>query len=446
MAFPALEQNGWMKTFSDTGRSMLLPQGIFHWSGRAGKEADINATIGTACGKASDIIPGASDAFITFYLPAVVEKMKALSPEQIFPYAPIGGLPAFRNKWREWVVAKTQPHFPYDEKLLGRPLVVPGVSPALFYLADLFLSPGEAMVIPDKRWENYDHIFVNMLGIRIESYSFFDDGKPAPQNLEKKLVEVAKKQDKLVTVLNFPNNPTGYMPTRAEAEAYRDALLGAAKTTGKQIVAIFDDAYDGYVFEDDAAPISIVGMFVGLHPNIIPVKCDGVSKEFLWYGGRTAAMTFAFHPDCKDREKLEAELENKLSGLVRGTVSNCTRPVQEAVALALDDKDRIRAERATVQAVLAKRCAKLKESLKAIPDDVAYADPFNAGFFCLLNLRKTDAEKLADHLLKKHRVGTIPAVDKALGINALRLAFCGVDIAKIDTMVQAIKAGIDELG
>ena len=446
MEFKALEANEWTKALSTLGRHIDLPQGIFHWSGRAKREADINGTIGTAKGKASDIIPGADDKFITYYLPVVREKMKELGPEQIFPYAPILGTAAFREKWRRWILKKSEPYFPIDPDLLGNPMVAPGVSTALVYVMRLFLSPGETLVCPDKRWENYDLMFADCMDIPITSYPFFKHGKPAPENLEKTLVEVARKQDKLVTILNFPNNPTGYMPLMSEVQAWRDAVVNAANATGKPVVVIFDDAYDGYVFDDDAAQISIFGMFAGVHKNVIPIKTDGVSKEFLWYGGRTAAITFALHPDLKDRDALHNELENKIGGFVRGTVSNSSRQVQEAVALALDDPDRVLAEREAVRKVLADRCHKLQDSLKSISPDAAWPEPFNAGFFCLLNLANVDSETLADHLLKKYRVGTIPIKEQALGINAIRVAFCSVDVSQIDDLVAAINSGIADLG
>ena len=441
-----MEQNNWLSLMSNVGRDIFLPQGIFYWSGRAGKEADINATIGTATGKASDILPDGDDKNITFYLPSIREKIRTLSSNVIFPYAPILGLPDFRKRWRNWIIKKTTPHFPFDETLLGSPMVAPGASPGLYYLVNLFLSPGEALICPDKRWENYDLMFTGCLGVPIESYPFFENARPAPDNLEKKLVQMAKKQEKLVTILNFPNNPTGYMPSRAEGEAYRDAIMRAADATGKTVVVLFDDAYDGYVFDETGAPISIFGLFVGAHPGVLPVKIDGVSKELLWYGGRTACITFAFHPDCKHREALEKEIENKVGALVRGSVSNSCRLVQEAVSLALDDPDTVFAERKTVENVLAARCTRLKKSLASLDPKAAYPEPFNSGFFCLLNVLKgVDAEKLGDHLLKKYRVGVIPMKEHALGINAIRVAFCSVDVSQIDELVDSIGKGIADL-
>lgn len=447
MQFDAMKENNWLDLMSDTARDLFLPQGIFYWSGRAGKEADINATIGTAAGWESDIIPGGkSDKWITYYIPSVREKMRQIPSDNVFPYAPILGLPGFRKAWREWIVKKTTPHFPFDADLLGSPMVVPGASPGLFYLVKMFLSPGEALVCPDKRWENYDLMFTDCLGVPIESYPFFENAKPAPENLEKKLVEVAKKQDKLVTMLNFPNNPTGYMPSRAEGEAYRDAIVNAANATGKTVVVLFDDAYDGYVFDETGAPISIFGMFVGLHPNVLPVKVDGVSKELLWYGGRTACITFAFHPDLRNRAALEKEVENKVGALVRGTVSNSVRLVQEAVSLALADPDTVFAERKVVEQVLSARCAALKQSLKSLDPKAAYPEPFNSGFFCLLNVNPAvDADALADHLLKQYRTGVIPMKDAALGINAIRVAFCSVDVSHVAALVDAIGKGIADL-
>ena len=55
MKFEALEKVGAMSLLSPWGQNMHLPAGIFHWSGRAKAEAEINGTIGTAKGKAQQV-------------------------------------------------------------------------------------------------------------------------------------------------------------------------------------------------------------------------------------------------------------------------------------------------------------------------------------------------------------------------------------------------------
>ena len=43
-----LENTPLYSAFSELGKRISLPQGIFYWSGRAKKEAELNGTIGAA--------------------------------------------------------------------------------------------------------------------------------------------------------------------------------------------------------------------------------------------------------------------------------------------------------------------------------------------------------------------------------------------------------------
>src|SRR3989304_1310995 len=57
--------------------------------------------------------------------------------------------------------------------------------------------------------------------------------------LARALAEEGAQREKLLVLLNFPNNPTGYVPTRAEGEAIVRALQGAA-ARGTRVVASLD--------------------------------------------------------------------------------------------------------------------------------------------------------------------------------------------------------------
>ncbi|MFA6451354.1 MAG: aminotransferase class I/II-fold pyridoxal phosphate-dependent enzyme, partial [bacterium] len=283
MQFDHLKNAGLYDILSGEARAIILPQGIFHWSGRAKKEAKIDATIGSAQGKKSLFLPGGDDSTCTFYLPSVIKRMNSLDPEQIVPYAPINGLPKFRSAWRDWTVRKLSPHYSFDPECIGNPITVPGVTAALSYLARLFLSPGETILCHDRKWENYNLVFSGAQGLVVRSATLFSDGGLDVASFADAVRDIAKTQNP-VAVVNFPNNPTGYMPSIAEGEKLRDELAKVADETGRKIVLIFDDAYDGFVYDPAAAPISIFGLFAGAHPGIVPIKCDGASKEFLLYG------------------------------------------------------------------------------------------------------------------------------------------------------------------
>ena len=57
------------------------------------------------------------------------------------------------------------------------PLVVPGLTAGISFLSDLFLDPGDAVVLPDMFWPNYRLIMEERKGARLVTYpTFSSDG------------------------------------------------------------------------------------------------------------------------------------------------------------------------------------------------------------------------------------------------------------------------------
>lgn len=443
MNFDNLKNAGLYDILSDEAKSIVLPQGIFYWSGRAKKEAEIDATIGSAQGKKSSFLPDGDDSTCTFYLPTVMNKLKGLKSEQIVPYAPINGNPKFRTAWRNWIIKKLQPHYSFDPSLIGTPITVPGVTAALSYLARVFVSPGQTILCHDKKWENYLLVFSGAQKLNVRSAKLFKSGSLDIADLAANIRDIAKTQNPVV-VLNFPNNPTGFMPSHEDAKLLREEIVKIADETGRKITILFDDAYDGFVYDPAAAPISIFGHFVGAHPNIVAIKCDGASKEFFLYGSRVASITIGMHPEWGDPAEIQKEFDNKIGAFIRGTISNSSLAFQQAVAAAIDDDvDACNAERDKITAILTERWSKLKNALDSANLPGATPDPFNAGFFGFLNLEKP-AEKVADYLLSKYKLGVIPLAEPDVNVNGIRIAFCSVEAEKIDEAVDRIAKAIKE--
>ena len=96
---------------------------------------------------------------------------------------------------------------------------------------------------------------------------------------------------KKVVLLNFPNNPSGYTPTVAEAKAIV-ACLTAEAARGSAVVVLIDDAYFGLVFEDGVIGESIFVDLADAHPNLLAVKIDGATKEDYVWGFRVGFLTY----------------------------------------------------------------------------------------------------------------------------------------------------------
>ena len=145
----------------------------------------------------------------------------------------------------------------------------------------------------------------------------------------------ARDRDKLVVLLNFPNNPTGYMPTEAEGDAIVETLKAVA-AGGTKVVAICDDAYFGLFYHLDGPSMteSLFGKLTGRHPNLLAVKLDGATKELFVWGLRCGFLTFG--PGRADTaDEVAAVLDAKVRGAIRSGISNVPQLSQALVEKAL---------------------------------------------------------------------------------------------------------------
>src|SRR6056297_2026245 len=163
MEFEILPNTPIYEAFSDMGRRIYQPDGIFYWAGRAKKESDLSGTVGTAMGTESQFIEGGRDKFVPFYLPELKEYIN-LEPERFVSYASMAGLAKLRDLWEEWVVykGKVKSNLPSGSvDLTGKitkPIFCNGITNAIFLMSKYFLNPGEMIISPEKRWGNYNSI------------------------------------------------------------------------------------------------------------------------------------------------------------------------------------------------------------------------------------------------------------------------------------------------
>ncbi|MBA2564723.1 MAG: aminotransferase class I/II-fold pyridoxal phosphate-dependent enzyme [Gemmatimonadetes bacterium] len=452
-----------------------MTEGIRAWVERA-RSAEVDATIGVLAGTPAELeeahgrapASGAADAGLEdarrvadgpdgrdgppsgragiFYLSSVKAAFPGLEPPEIFPYTPVTGTRAFREAWRAWLLRKAgQVGDPERvRRLTSLPIATPGVSGALFTCGHLLLDPREEIVVADKHWDGYDTTFGVVLGARLTPHRLFTPGGRLDlQGFEDRLRDVAGRQRKMTAIVNFPNNPTGYMPSHEEVGELRDRVCSLLERTGKPLVLLFDDAYEGFVYDPGAYPVSAFYAFVGLHPLCHPLKCDGITKELLFWGGRLGALTLGFRGEEEtSRARAEREWETKCSAPLRAIVSSPTTPVQGLVTRLLGDGlDDALAERQRMIGLLGRRCRRLQALLDDPEAREAFrADPFNGGFFAFLNLRHGSAQEVALRALREHRVGVVPMEDPALGINALRLTFGSVPEGQMEQLVRALVA------
>jgi aspartate/methionine/tyrosine aminotransferase len=409
---------------SERGKRFFFPaKGILAQGAEAKAKASFaNATVGIATEEGQPM-----------HLGCIHKYYNGLKPAELYDYAPSFGKPDLRQAW----AAKQKAETP---SLGAHPVSLPVVTNALTHgialVGDLFLDPGEEALSSDLMWENYNLSWETRIGARISTYAFFDQ-KLTGFNITAFTQALAeRKGQKLVVCLNFPNNPSGYTPTKAEAGAIVNALTAAA-AAGSKLVVLCDDAYYGMFFDEACETESLFGKLAQAHENLLAVKVDGATKEEFVWGLRVGFITFGVKNGTKAAYDA---LEQKAAGLVRSYISNVSMPGQSIVLKALQDAD-FRAQQAQKVAVLKARAAvTARECRKAEYADCWDVYPFNSGYFMCLRVKGTTAETVRQKLLAEHGVGTI-----ALGTTELRVAFSCLNEQQIPEVFVRIAKAIRSL-
>jgi hypothetical protein len=68
MDFDIINKTPLYSAFSELGKRIFLPEGIFFWSGRAKVEAELNGTIGVAYSFENKFIDGGSSNWVPCYI------------------------------------------------------------------------------------------------------------------------------------------------------------------------------------------------------------------------------------------------------------------------------------------------------------------------------------------------------------------------------------------
>ncbi|NVM35655.1 MAG: aminotransferase class I/II-fold pyridoxal phosphate-dependent enzyme [Candidatus Lokiarchaeota archaeon] len=457
MKFNYIQKTPLYNALSEIGKRIFLPDGIFYWSGRAKNEAELIGTLGAAYGFEKDFIEGGSSDWVPCYLREITDYSK-LSVKQIIPYTSIGGLLETRKIWKEWIIKKSLYSEKEDsllsrlEKYITTPVITGGVTNGIFQICSMFLNPNDYIIVPNKRWGNYDNIIYKFIGAKTQSFEFFNENEMNIKGLRSAIEKIAKIQEKIVLLLNFPNNPTGYVPKKEEASKLVDMLKESQITHNKPIVVLVDDAYEPYVYKDDVLDRSIFYDLHQLDENVIPIKLDGITKELLIYGGRIGFITIGLKPswivDYVELQNLKEEINNKLEGFIRATISNCNSFYQELILKLFQENggEQIIKSREVVNNLLKKRYDCINAELKKINNPNISIDPNSGGFFVFVNLDSDiiKATEFADHLLKEYKVGIIPIEKLDENVNGIRIAYCSIDKKEIPELVKRINLALND--
>jgi len=412
---------------SALGRRLYFPKGILSQSAEAKEKAHrFNATIGIA-----------TEGGEAMHLGSVRKQLPEIPPDDAFTYAPAPGRPQLRARWREKMLEENPS---LRGKSFGLPIVTSALTHGLALVGDLFVDEDDVLLLPDKLWGNYRLTYEVRLGAKIATFPFYKGSGFDTEAFAEALERESRGREKLIVLLNFPNNPTGYMPSEAEGEAMTAALVAQAER-GTKLVVVTDDAYFGlfYHLGGESMTESLFGRLVGRHPNLLAVKLDGATKELFVWGLRCGFITFGpGRPDTA--EEVVAALDAKVRGAIRGGISNSPQLSQTLVERALASSS-IAEERKQKCEVLRARASKVFDVAGAPRFRESWdVYPFNSGYFMCLAVKGVDAEKLRVHLLDAHGAGLI-----ATSATDIRVAFSCLELDEIEPLFELIHRGIQEL-
>ncbi|MDC7222639.1 MAG: aminotransferase class I/II-fold pyridoxal phosphate-dependent enzyme [Spirochaetales bacterium] len=350
--------------------------------------------------------------------PLVLPSLSGLNnlPDEALLYSGCSGELALREKWAR---IKGQSRLP---------LVTAGLTHGLNLAGHLFLEPGDSLYIPGPVYENYNHMFADYFQVQIRPFPL-TSGEAL--NLEG-IGEILNGPEETVRFLfNFPQNPTGYSPTKDDVDRLLP-LLTAGADRGKRILILLDDAYQGLNHGEDLFPASLFTVLEDLHDNILTVKLDGATKEYCSWGLRIGFISFGRRGMTDEEYDL---LEDKTASLVRSGISNISRLAQEMLLDVLNNPEG-EAQKKAAAALIASRYRRVKEELASHKEygEEFLALPFNSGYFFCVRLREgLDAHEIRRKLRREFSTGVM--VPEA---GMLRLAYSSLAEEKVPQVLRNV--------
>ncbi len=296
-------------------------------------------------------------------------------------YGPAGGSPEFLEAIAAKLKRENGLDFQSNEIVAGI-----GAKEILFHIFLATLNDGDEVLVPSPYWVSYpDQIIA--AGAKPVILPLADDIAKTPLSI-KDLAAKATSQTKAI-VLNSPNNPAGYMYSRAFLEE-----LGAY-LKDKQWWIISDEIYEYLSF--DHPHVSLLSLFPELRDRFILV--NGLSKGFAMTGWRVG-----YCAGPAPVMKLVRDLQSHSS--------TCIPPfIEDASIFALSKGNSLL--KAEIE-VLKKRRDLAVAQLKSMPE-LSYVAPHGA-FYIFIDIRDalkkakkpTTGFELSEQLLLEHHVAVVP--------------------------------------
>lgn len=357
------------------GRTIPLEDKIFGISSRAkamiareGADKVINATIGSLLDDEGKLV----------VLSSVAEAVKRLEPVDFADYAPIGGVPQFREAVKKAAFGSFQP------KSFTEAVSTPGGTGAIRNTISNYTRTGDKILTSDWHWAPYNTIAGEM-GRSIDTYRMFDEkGAFDAASFGTEVRELIAAQKSLVIILNTPaHNPTGYSLNDHDWDQVLEVLRLEADHA-ESIVLLVDAAYIDFAGDEEKCR-DFLPKLEQVPENVLPIVAYSLSKTYTLYGTRCGAMIC-----MAGTAEIAAEFKRVCEFSSRGSWSNSAKLAQVVLAGVYEDEallQKVTEERAEFREMLLRRGRAFEEEANKAGLEIV---PFDAGFFASIPCSNPD--------------------------------------------------------
>ena len=216
------------------------------------------------------------------------------------------GLPELRARIARKLLEENAAPYDADEII-----VTPGGKNAIYLAISTLLNPGDEVLYLDPAWVSYVPMIEAAGGKAVPVVLRYENS----YRIEADALEAAVTARTKLLIVNYPNNPTGKVLTRPEAEILEQFLLNHP-----DVILLSDEIYERIVFDGNTtvSPAS----FPTIRDRVITV--NGFSKSVAMTGWRLGYLA-APRPIAKQIYKLYQHSITCVSGFI-----------QKAAVVALD--------------------------------------------------------------------------------------------------------------
>jgi aromatic-amino-acid transaminase len=379
-----------------------------------GADKVTNATIGSLLDDEGKLI----------VLSSVDKVFRELAPQDYADYAPIGGIPSFREAVKKAAFGSYQP------KGFTEAVATPGGTGTLRNVIANYSETGDKIITSDWHWSPYNTI-AGEIGRSVATFELFTaDRKFNSASFRDTVNGILADQNSLVIILNTPaHNPTGYSLTSDDWDEVIKILSDAAET-GKAIALTVDAAYIDFAGDEEAYR-SFLPKLEELPENVLPIIAYSLSKTYTLYGMRCGAMI------CMAKTKdIAEEFRRVCEFSSRGSWSNSARVGQVILSKIYSDENllkKVGEERAYYRNMLLARGRAFEEEAQKAGLEIV---PFDAGFFVSIPCDDPDAVSAE---LEKQGLFIVPLA------KGLRVSVASISEEKCRKIPAAVKAVMDNM-